>query len=69
MIPLRYGGAFHAFKLILKEEGLKGLYRGFYAGFLAVSNVTNNFQQTIIFNFSIFTVFAGERTYANLYEY
>jgi hypothetical protein len=42
MIPLRYGGAFHAFKLILNEEGVKGLYRGFYAGFLAVITITNN---------------------------
>jgi len=31
MLPIRYGGCWHAFKLILKEEGFRGLYRGFLA--------------------------------------
>ena len=29
MIPLRYGGVIHCFKLMMNEEGIKGLYRGF----------------------------------------
>ncbi|EGR31220.1 mitochondrial carrier protein, putative [Ichthyophthirius multifiliis] len=29
MIPKRYGGTWHAIRLINQEEGLKGLYRGF----------------------------------------
>lgn len=36
MIPLRYSGAWQAFKLILKEEGIKGLYRGFISYCIAV---------------------------------
>ena len=37
MIPLRYGGVWHCFKLILNEEGIKGIYRGFFAYILAVN--------------------------------
>ena len=29
MIPLRYKGIWHALRLILQEEGILGLYRGF----------------------------------------
>eukprot|EP01015_Nassula_variabilis_P018588 TRINITY_DN3047_c0_g1_i23.p1 TRINITY_DN3047_c0_g1~~TRINITY_DN3047_c0_g1_i23.p1 ORF type:complete len:189 (-),score=17.79 TRINITY_DN3047_c0_g1_i23:26-592(-) len=31
MIPVRYSGVFHGFKLILSEEGVRGLYRGYLA--------------------------------------
>jgi len=31
MLPYRYTGAWNAFKTISKEEGVKGLYRGFLA--------------------------------------
>lgn len=34
MIPLRYGGVSHCFKLIANEEGLKGLYRGYAMHFI-----------------------------------
>jgi hypothetical protein len=36
MLPLRYGGATHTLKLIFTEEGLKGLFRGYFAGTVAV---------------------------------
>jgi hypothetical protein len=36
MIPPRYTGAWHCFKLIFKEEGIRGLYRGFLAYIVAV---------------------------------
>ena len=29
MIPIRYSGVHHAFKVIFFEEGIQGLYRGF----------------------------------------
>lgn len=29
MIPIRYRGLFHGLRLIMSEEGIKGLYRGF----------------------------------------
>lgn len=35
MIQQRYSGVFHALKLILKEEGFKGLYRGIVANSIA----------------------------------
>lgn len=38
MIPLRYAGWKHAFKLILQEEGIKGLYRGYLAFIPQVTN-------------------------------
>lgn len=38
MIPVRYSGVWHGFKLIMKEEGVKGLYRGFLAYIVAVIN-------------------------------
>lgn len=31
MLPERYSGVFHAFKLIMYEEGIRGLYRGYVA--------------------------------------
>ena len=37
MIPIRYEGVWHCFKLILKEEGIKGIYRGFFAYIVAVN--------------------------------
>lgn len=36
MIPHRYEGTLHALKLITKEEGIRGLYRGFIAYAIAV---------------------------------
>ena len=53
MIPLRYGGVWHCFKLMLKEEGVKGFYRGYPLHFM----VTN----------AIFTV--GMITYINFSKY
>lgn len=42
MIPVRYSGVWHGFKLIAKEEGIKGLYRGFLSYIVAVkSNFIN----------------------------
>lgn len=38
MIPLRYEGVSHCFKLMMKEEGIKGLYRG-YAIHFFLSNL------------------------------
>ena len=35
MLPLRYLGILHCFGLMWKEEGLKGLYRGYIAYLLA----------------------------------
>jgi hypothetical protein len=31
MIAPRYTGCWHAFRLIFKEEGIRGFYRGFTA--------------------------------------
>jgi hypothetical protein len=36
MLPLRYLGMIHAFGLIRREEGIKGLYRGYTAFIIAV---------------------------------
>ena len=36
MIPERYSGVTHALKLIINEEGIRGLYRGFLAFFVVV---------------------------------
>lgn len=36
MIPLRYLGIIHAFGLIWREEGMKGLFRG-YTAFMAAT--------------------------------
>mmetsp|Transcript_17404 Transcript_17404/g.19829 ORF Transcript_17404/g.19829 Transcript_17404/m.19829 type:complete len:361 (+) Transcript_17404:33-1115(+) len=35
MLPLRYSGVSHALKLIIKEEGIKGIYRGYLCYALA----------------------------------
>ena len=43
MIPLRYAGVWHALKLIFHEEGLKGLYRGFFAYLVVVILTFLNF--------------------------
>jgi hypothetical protein len=40
MIPLRYIGPIHAFGLMLREEGLRGLYRGYIAYLIATSIYT-----------------------------
>jgi Mitochondrial carrier protein len=40
MIPHRYNGMVHGLKLIAKEEGFRGLYRGFIAFNLVVSIFT-----------------------------
>ena len=37
MLPLRYGGCTHTLKLIFCEEGLRGCFRGYIAGSIAVS--------------------------------
>lgn len=37
MIPARYMGPVHALGLTLKEEGLRGLYRGYWAYLIATS--------------------------------
>lgn len=37
MIPTRYLGALHATGLMLREEGLRGLYRGYFAYLIATS--------------------------------
>jgi len=31
MLPERYSGVWHGFKLIMYEEGIRGLYRGYFA--------------------------------------
>jgi len=36
MIPKRYGGIKHGLKLILWEEGIKGLYRGYISFIISV---------------------------------
>lgn len=38
MIPYRYTGPIHALKLISREEGIRGLYRGF-ASFLVAGTI------------------------------
>jgi hypothetical protein len=38
MLPLRYLGVLHTLGLTFREEGFKGLYRGYIAYVLAVSN-------------------------------
>lgn len=40
MIPMRYIGPLHALGLTLREEGLKGLYRGYLAYLVATSIFT-----------------------------
>ena len=42
MIPKRYNGFVHGFSLIAKEEGIRGLYRGFLGFNLVVSNIKIN---------------------------
>lgn len=37
MIPKRYIGPLHAFGLTLREEGMRGLYRGYFAYAIATS--------------------------------
>ena len=39
MLPERYSGVWHAFKLITYEEGIRGLYRGYLAFLPAVKNL------------------------------
>lgn len=36
MIPIRYTGGWHCFILMIKEEGFRGLFRGFGAYAFAV---------------------------------
>jgi hypothetical protein len=36
MIPIRYSGPIHCLRLIIQEEGIKGLYKGFTAYLIAV---------------------------------
>ena len=49
MLPLRYLGVLHTLGLTYREEGLKGLYRGYIAYVLAVSNnVVNSLQTSLI---------------------
>ena len=38
MLPLRYIGMTHALGLTYREEGIKGLYRGYAAYLIAVRN-------------------------------
>jgi hypothetical protein len=40
MIPMRYIGPLHAFGLTLREEGFKGLYRGYFAYLIATAIFT-----------------------------
>ena len=44
MLPLRYLGNIHALGLMWREEGIKGLYRGYVAYLLAVSLATNKLR-------------------------
>jgi len=37
MIPTRYLGPIHATGLMLREEGIRGLYRGYWAYLVATS--------------------------------
>ena len=37
MIPVRYYGPIHAFGLCLREEGVRGLYRGYFAYLIGMS--------------------------------
>ena len=39
MLPLRYLGIVHCFGLMKREEGLRGLYRGYLAYLLAVTKI------------------------------
>lgn len=39
MLPLRYLGLIHGLGLIFREEGVKGLYRGYVAYLLSMSLV------------------------------
>lgn len=39
MLPLRYTGLLHCCGLMWREEGLKGIYRGYLAYLLAVFNL------------------------------
>jgi len=51
MIPLRYGGITHCFKLMMNEEGVTGLYRGFSLNFI-ITNINFAIGMLIYLNFS-----------------
>lgn len=40
MVPMRYIGPLHAFGLMFREEGIRGLYRGYAAYLIATSMYT-----------------------------
>jgi len=48
MLPLRYLGNVHALGLMWREEGLKGLYRGYVAYLIAVSESLITLSQTSV---------------------
>ena len=50
MLPLRYLGVLHTLGLTYREEGLKGLYRGYIAYVLAVSKNMLNRIRLDLFN-------------------
>jgi Mitochondrial carrier protein len=46
MLPLRYLGVLHTLGLTYREEGLKGLYRGYLAYLVAVSLIITIIMHT-----------------------
>ena len=61
MIPLRYRGPLHCINLMFQEEGIKGLYRGFMAYFIAVIKfIKNKIQNSFINYLMLFNLIHGQ---------
>jgi hypothetical protein len=71
MLPIRYNGWFHAFKLIASEEGIKGLYRGFLAyAVVVISNIDfltfkNAFSTFLILHLAFYSDYAYDLKFEN----